>query len=113
VFDEHSPSKVFAEIGRNLMRGLAVGVDDESGIVQDSIDKLRLTVPPITMGSVDFAHSTIGKASAATINGMLSSASQNGGTYNINLNVDGRTVAQVVFDPLNNIVRQKGVTLGA
>lgn len=113
VFDVHSPSRVFADIGRNLMRGLADGVDDESGIVQDSIDRLRLTVPPITTGSVDFAHSAIGKASAATISGMFSSASQSGGTYNINLNVDGRTVAQVVFDPLNNIVKQKGVTLGA
>jgi hypothetical protein len=27
--------------------------------------------------------------------------------------VDGRTMAQVMFDPLNNIIKQKGVTLGA
>lgn len=113
VFDEHSPSRVFAEIGRNLMRGLAIGVDDEAGIVQDTINKMRLTVPAITTGSVDFASSGIGRASAATINSMLSSASQGGGVYNINLTVDGRTLANVVFDPLNGIIKQKGATLGA
>ena len=114
VFDINSPSKVFAEIGRNLMRGLAVGVDDEAGIVQDSIDKLRLTVPPITTGKVDFSNSAIGRASAATVNGMFASAGgSSGGAQTINLVVDGRTLAQVVFDPLNGIIKQKGVTLGA
>ncbi len=113
VFDINSPSKVFSEVGRNLMRGLALGVDDESGIVQDAIDKMHLTVPAITTGRVDFANSAIGKSSAATIGSMFSSASQGGGVYNINLNVDGRTVANVVFDPLNSLIKQKGVTLGA
>ena len=114
VFDRHSPSKVFAEIGRDLMRGLAVGIDDESGIVQDSIDKLRLTVPPVTTGRIDFADSAIGKASAATVNGMFASAgASSGGAQTINLVVDGRTLAQVVFDPLNGMIRQKGVAFGA
>ena len=114
VFDRHSPSKVFAEMGRDLMRGLAVGIDDESGIVQDSIDKLRLTVPPITAGRVDFKDSAIGKASAATVNGMFASAGGSSvGTQTINLVVDGRTLAQVMFDPLNGIIKQKGVAFGA
>ena len=113
VFDINSPSKVFADIGRNLMRGLAVGVDDEAGVVQDSIDKLRLTVPAITTGKVDFASSALGRSTTAMMNGMISAGGSSGGAVNVNLNVDGRTLAQVVYDPLNGLIKQKGVVLGA
>jgi hypothetical protein len=43
----------------------------------------------------------------------MASGGGSGGTQTINLVVDGRTLAQVVFDPLNGIIKQKGVTLGA
>lgn len=40
TFDEHSPSKVFAEIGKNLMLGLEGGVEDNADGVTDSFEDL-------------------------------------------------------------------------
>ena len=63
--------------------------------------------------SVDFASSSLGKSSSAQINTMLAGMEERGGNYNINLVVDGRTLANVVFDPLNAVSKQKGVAIGA
>ena len=64
-------------------------------------------------GTVDFASSSLGKTSAAQINTMIAENGEQGGAYNINLILDGRTLANVLFDPLSNTVKQKGVMLGA
>ena len=113
AFDIHSPSRVFYKIGEYLMQGMALGIDDEISVVQGSIDKMRFTVPSIRMGNVTPAQSTMGKMSEASINSAIAMANGSGGTSTINLVVDGRTLAQVVFDPLNGLIKQKGVTLGA
>ena len=42
------------------------------------------------------------------LNGIMAAASSQGGSYNINLVVDGKTLAGVVYDPLNKIIKQKG-----
>jgi phage-related protein len=104
----HSPSRVFAEYGRYMAQGMELGWNSEA-------DSIRRTMADglVMHGKVDFAQSAIGKASAATIGGIMASGGGSGGTQTINLVVDGRTLAQVVFDPLNGIIKQKGVTLGA
>lgn len=108
VFDINSPSKVFAQYGKFMAQGLEQGWNAESAsIMRTMSDGL------VMHGKVDFANSAIGRASSATINGMMASSAQVGGAVNVNLNVDGRTLAQVVFDPLNGLIKQKGVTLGA
>ena len=108
LFDINSPSRVFAEYGKFMAQGLEVGWNSEMSSLQ------RTMSDGIVMhGKVDFSNSAIGKASAASINGMISSAQTGGQPVNINLNVDGRTLATVLFDPLNNVIKQKGVTLGA
>ena len=108
AFDINSPSRVFAEFGKFMAQGLEVGWDSE-------MDSLRRTMTDglVMHGKVDFANSSIGRASAATVNGMISGGQAFGGAYTINLVVDGRTLANVVFDPLNGLIKQKGVTLGA
>ena len=50
---------------------------------------------------------------SSTVSSMLSGMQERGGNYSINLVVDGRTLANVVFDPLSGVAKQKGVTLGA
>lgn len=108
VFDINSPSKVFAQYGKFMAQGLEQGWNAESAsIMRTMSDGL------VMHGKVDFANSAIGRASSATINGMMASSAQVGGAVNVNLNVDGRTLAQVVFDPLNGLIKQKGVMLGA
>ena len=44
------------------------------------------------------------------IGSFMSALPDTRGVYNINLVVDGRTMASVMFDPLNNIAKQKGVS---
>jgi phage-related protein len=108
VFDINSPSRVFAEYGRFMAQGLEVGwVREMSSVRRTMSDGL------VMHGKVDFANSALGRTTSAVMNGMMSSGGSSGGAMNINLNVDGRTMAQVMFDPLNNIIKQKGVTLGA
>ena len=112
VFDEHSPSKVMMKVGAYLMDGLRIGVSNEGNTVENDIaSAFESMIPSNLSTSVDFSSSSVGKSSAAMVNGIMASASD-GGTYNINLNVDGRTLAAVLFDPLNNVAQQKGVLIG-
>lgn len=108
LFGINSPSRVFAEYGKYMAQGLENGWNREiDSVVGSMSDALRVH------GSVDFASSALGKSSSAQINTMLSGMSERGGSYNINLVVDGRTLANVVFDPLNAVSKQKGVAIGA
>lgn len=107
VFDINSPSRVFAEYGKYMAQGLEVGWNSEMGSIRRAMsDGL------VMRGKVDFSHSAIGRASAASINSAMSAA-QTGGNISVNFVVDGRTLAGVVLDPLNGLIKQKGVTLGA
>ncbi len=104
----NSPSKKMARYGKFMAQGLEVGWNSE-------MDSLKRTMSDglVMHGRVDFKDSAIGKTSAASINSMMSTAQAGGGNISINLNVDGRTLAQVLFDPLSGLVKQRGVTLGA
>lgn len=107
-FGIHSPSRLFMEYGGFMAEGLGIGWDNKiDSVVRDMSKGVNVH------GNIDFASSSIGKSSSAQINTMLSGMSERGGNYNINLVVDGRTLANVVFDPLNNISKQKGVAVGA
>lgn len=107
-FGIHSPSRVFAEFGAFMAEGLGKGWNSE---IDSVVDKMSRSVA--VHGSVDFASSSLGKSSSAQINTMLAGMQEQGGSYNINLVVDGRTLANVVFDPLNEVSKQKGVALSA
>lgn len=114
-FDRHSPSKVFAEMGRDLMRGLEVGINGEAPNVQRTIDGLRFKAPTIQTGRIDAKDSMMGKTSAASINNAIALASGSGGNGQpvvINLVMDSRTMAQVLFDPLSGVAKQKGTPIG-
>lgn len=111
VLGIHSPSRVFAEIGKNLILGLEQGFDSEFRSAEKSMLGSFDSLVGGMNGTarINFVESGIGKASAGTVNGIVAAASsQGGGNYNINLVVDGKTLASVVYDPLNKISRQKG-----
>ena len=91
-----------------MVEGLEKGWKDHIGSAVN-----RMSRGIAIQGTVDFASSSLGKSSAAQINTMLSGMEERGGNYNINLVVDGRTLASVVFDPLNAVSKQKGVAFGA
>lgn len=64
--------------------------------------------------TVQPGESAAAKVTADAVNAVIQSAQsgKGGTTANINLNVDGRTVASAVYDPLSGLVRQKGVPVG-
>ena len=108
VFGIHSPSRVFAEIGRNLVLGLEQGFDSEITAARAKITSAMDFGD--AHASVDFASSAVGKSSSGMIGSLMSVLPDTGGVYNINLVMDGRTMASVMFDPLNGIAKQKGVS---
>ena len=109
-FGINSPSKVFAEIGRYLILGLEQGFNSEFKTAENSmLGSFNSLVGGMNgTARINFADSGIGKASVGTVNGIMAAASSQGGSYNINLVVDGKTLAGVVYDPLNKITKQKG-----
>lgn len=108
----HSPSRVMMEVGQFMTEGLSLGWQNSIGSVTRQMQSsLALHT---TQAKVDFAASAVGKSSSAIANGIMQTASeQHGGMIHINLNVDGRTLASVLFDPLTGVAKQKGVVIGA
>jgi hypothetical protein len=105
IFDEHSPSRVFAGIGENLMEGLWVGVDSRADSVMRRIGD-AIQIPTAT---VDFASSALGKSSAATINSMF--AMSGGGMPSkivVPVSLNGRQIALATYDDLEDIRKQRG-----
>lgn len=87
----HSPSRVFADIGKNMALGLGNGWEDSFGRVRDGITRGL----DFGAASVDFASSGLGVSSAGIINSMAAGSDAgfaNGLTVNLTL-PDGTTFA--------------------
>lgn len=99
-----SPSKVFANIGENMAAGLGIGFSEEMGNVAK---KINASVPTDIKMQGTYQAEGIVNGLAAVMGG----SGVSGGSYTINVNIDGRTAASVLFDPLRNVAKQKGVAL--
>lgn len=104
-FGIHSPSRVFAGIGENLVAGLAQGWSSEFGDLERTVggDIADLT----GTAKVGFESSALGRSSAAQINSFMAGQSS-GGTMEINLVLDGDVAATALYDPLRRVAWQKG-----
>lgn len=99
-----SPSKVFARIGGYMAEGLGHGFDREmTGVRKDIEDQM-------TFGTTSFSVSGAAKSSVGVVNGLLAN-NQPSGLTQVNLVVDGQTLARVLFDPLRGEILQRGVSL--
>lgn len=104
----HSPAKKWAVLGDYMAQGIGVGFTRR----MDSISReITASIP-----SVD-ALTARERASAGMVNGIVSGLSAvmgSGSTQPIALqvNMDGKTIAQTIFDPLKDVSRQRGVSLG-
>lgn len=99
-----SPSKVFARIGGYMAEGLGQGFDREmTGVRKDIEDQ-------ITFGTTSFSVSGAAKSSVGVVNGLLAN-NQPGTPMQINLVLDGQTIARAIFDPLRGEIVQRGVSL--
>lgn len=99
-----SPSKVFARIGGYMAEGLGQGFDREmTGVQKDIEDQMNF-------GTTSFSVSGAAKSSVGVVNGLLANNQPNPLTQ-VNLVVDGQTLARVLFDPLRGEILQRGVSL--
>lgn len=99
-----SPSKVFAGIGGYMAEGLGQGFDREMTDVRKNIED------QMTFGTTSFSVSGAAKSSVGVVNGLLAN-NQPSGLTQVNLVVDGQTLARVLFDPLRGEILQRGVSL--
>lgn len=114
----NSPSRVFRDqVGKMMGLGIAEGITGEENAVKEAVK--RLTSASVTTGKIDTSYNTSGENFAAKsitenivngLGGLLQTAPE--GNYTINLNVDGKTLAQILFDPLEGIAMQRRVAIG-
>lgn len=104
----HSPSRVFADIGKNMALGLGEGWNKEIGSIQKSITKDM----DFGTASIDFASSGLGVSSSGIINSMVSGSNQNPGPYSFNLILpDWTALASYVFNPLVDYSKANGTPI--
>lgn len=104
----HSPSRVFAGIGKNMVLGLGEGWNSEI----DGVKKQIESGMDFGTASVDFASSGLGVSSAGIINSMVSGSKQNPGPYSFNLILpDGTALASYVFNPLVDYSKANGTPI--
>ncbi|MBE6726947.1 MAG: hypothetical protein E7576_17435 [Ruminococcaceae bacterium] len=117
-----SPSRVFADIGGNMARGLEIGWTEEFGAAEaavlgsgglGSFGRLALR-RGILSDRLDFGDSAIGRSSAAGI-ASLTAADSGFGSFSgraapveIRLILDGEVAAEALYDPLEEV----GLRLG-
>lgn len=99
-----SPSKVFARIGGYMAEGLGQGFDREMLGVRKDIEE------QMSFGTTSFSVSGMAKSSVGVVNGLLAN-NQSGTPMQINLVLDGQTIARAIFDPLRGEIVQRGVSL--
>lgn len=106
IFGIASPSKETKKIGRFLAEGLGIGWEDEIGSVMDTINSdLDFKVNP-----VDTNKSLV----SGIVNGLMPIATNNinntDSQYNITLQIDKKTLANIMFDPLNDVATRRGLS---
>lgn len=107
----HSPSRVFADMGKNMALGLGQGWDNE-------YDRIRRDIEggmDFGTASVDFASSGLGVASAGMVNGVsaaVQGAGMSGWSITVNLMMpDGTKFASYLLGPLSNYAKANGTPI--
>lgn len=107
----HSPSTVFADMGKNMALGLGQGWDSEYDHIRRDIEGGM----DFGTASVDFASSGLGVASAGMVNGVSASvqgAGMSGGSITVNLMMpDGTKFASYLLGPLSNYAKANGTPI--
>lgn len=104
----HSPSTVFADMGKNMALGLGEGWDSQYGQIKRQIEGGM----DFGTASVDFASSGLGVSSAGIINGVSSGTQSFGGSYSFNLILPtGEKLASYVFSPMVDYAKANGTPI--
>lgn len=131
-FGIHSPSRVMRDqVGLMIAEGMAEGLKKGEKDIIDASDNINNkllkneelfaanyskksgVISAMQTPSRRISREDMYNAASATVNGMVSSgASMNTQTVIIPVNLNGKQIAEVVFDPLKNVAKQRGVAFG-
>ena len=106
----NSPSKVFADIGKNMALGVEKGWDSEYSNIKKSITDSM----DFGKASINFASSGVGISSSELINNAVSSGKNNKIQQNYTFNLllpDGKLFASYIFKPLSDYARSNGTPI--
>lgn len=105
--DIHSPSKKTAKlVGTPMGEGVAVGFLD--AMMQSKQAIASAVMSPIRAVRRDDVYN----AAAATVNGMAATGVAATQTIIIPVNLNGKQIAEIVYDPLQQVAKQRGVAFG-
>lgn len=117
-FGINSPSTVMRDqVGKMLMEGMAAGISRNTKDVVKAADGANRAVmsafagdiaPTMTVGTDLATNGSVLKAAEATINSAASASPSPAIVIPVNLN--GRTIAEVIYDPLRDVAEQRGYT---
>lgn len=103
----HSPSRKWAEVGKFMAEGLGVGFTGQMNSVARQINQ---SIPTIADPMLQTNRAVEGMVNGLAPMFSMSQA-QSGQPIILQTFLDGRMVAQSVYDPLRDLSRQKGVSL--
>lgn len=107
----HSPSTVFADMGKNMALGVGKGWDNEYNRIRRDIEDGM----DFGTATVDFASSGFGIVSSGMVNGISSavqSAGSSGGNITVNLMMpDGTKFASYLLGPLTDYANANGTPI--
>ena len=104
----HSPSRKTRDlVGKPMGEGVAVGMLEALSASRSVID--NAIMQPLNRISRDDMYN----AAAATVNGMAATGTATGTqTIIIPVNLNGKQIAEVIYDPLRQVGKQRGVAFG-
>lgn len=102
----HSPSTVFADMGRNMALGMGEGWDSEFSKIKGQIDGGM----NFQTGSVDFASSALGRSQTGLTGAINSVAATMGQNFTITVQsvLDGRVIGETAYQYSRNKARAYG-----
>ncbi|MEA4919386.1 MAG: phage tail tape measure protein [Clostridiaceae bacterium] len=105
-----SPSKLFQdEPDTYLAQGVGMGFSEEMQAISQQMGKAMPGSPDAPTAQTQSNTQIEGMVNGLA--GLLGGMQLGGGTYQINVNIDGKTAASVLYNPLTDIFAQKGVSL--
>lgn len=117
-FGIHSPSRVFRDqIGKMIPRGMAIGIEAETGKVTDAMDGL-MTIPALRQPEIAFVgevkepqpsdHDKAIREVLELMNSDDGGKDASGKTINITLELDGEVVGRKSVEYIDNIQKRTG-----
>ena len=125
-FGIHSPSKKMGWIGEMLVEGLSRAIDGHGREAVDAAGRMSGEISRVMEGlAADMAIAAPGvnmevqqaKSTGDLVNGIVGGLSAALGANNtqpiiVQVQLDKKTIAQGIFDPLRDVSKQRGVSLG-